>query len=197
MTSGTSETVELDDRARCPRCLLLPRVCLCADIPTIATRTRIVIVRHHLERWRSSNSGRLAHLALPNSEIVEHGGAAGLAVLPALEGAWLVFPEGEATITAPVPPPRQLVVLDATWSQARRMFRKIGGLRGLPILRLADAAMPAARLRESPAPGRVSTIEAIARALRLIEGEAAAAPLEALFALAVARARATGRNVAG
>jgi DTW domain-containing protein YfiP len=181
--------------ARCPRCLLLPRVCLCADIPVLPTRTRIVLVRHHLERWRSSNSGRLAHLALPNSEIIDHGGAGGVAVLPPLDGAWLVFPEGEPMVTAPVPPPRQLVVLDATWSQARRMYRKLAALRGLPMLRLPDAPMPAARLRESPAPGRVSTIEAIARALRLIEGDAAADALEALFALAVARSAATGRNI--
>jgi len=182
---------------RCARCLLPPWLCLCAAIPTVVTATRVVIVRHHLERWRSSNSGRLAHLALPNSEIVEHGGLGGVAVLPPLDGAWLVFPEGEARHEAPVPPPRQLVVLDATWSQARRMFRKLAQLRGLPILRLPDAAMPVARLRASPAPGRVSTIEAIARALRLIEGDAAAAPLEALFAVAVARAAATGRNVTG
>jgi DTW domain-containing protein YfiP len=181
---------------RCPRCLLLLRVCLCAAIPTVVTRTRIVIVRHHLERWRSSNSGRLAHLALPNSEIVEHGGRS-VAALPPLDGAWLVFPEGEPVTAAPVPPPRQLVVLDATWSQARRMYRKLAALRGLPILRLPDAPMPAARLRESPAPGRVSTLEAIARALRLVEGDAAAEPLEALFALAVARAASTGRNLSG
>jgi DTW domain-containing protein YfiP len=186
-----------EEHTKCPRCLLQRRVCLCAAIPTVMTRTRIVIVRHHLERWRSSNSGRLAHLALPNSEIVDHGGRDGLAVLPPLKDAWLLFPEGEPRLTAPSPPPGQLVVLDATWSQARRMFRKLSGLRGLPLLRLPDIAVPAARLRESPAPGRVSTIEAIASALRLLEGEAAAAPLEALFAVAVNRAAATGRNVSG
>ncbi len=52
---------------RCPRCLLQQRVCLCAEIPTVATQTRVVIVRHHTEQHRSSNTGRLAHLALPNS----------------------------------------------------------------------------------------------------------------------------------
>jgi len=180
---------------RCPRCLFQRRVCLCAEIPTLETQTRIVIVRHHLERWRSSNSGRLAHLALTNSVIVDHGGEGGPAVLPPLEGAWLVYPEGEPRVVAPVPPPRQLVFLDATWSQARRMFRKLDALRGVPILRLPEAPMPAARLRESPGEGRVSTIEAIARALRLVEGEAPAAALEALFALAVQRAAATGRNL--
>jgi DTW domain-containing protein YfiP len=181
----------------CPRCLLQRRVCLCAAIPTVMTRTRVVIIRHHLERWRSSNSGRLAHYALPNSEIIDHGGAGGLAVLPPLTGAWLLFPEGAPTLAPPAPPPAQLVVLDATWSQARRMFRKLAGLRGLPLLRLPDAPVPTARLRESPAPGRVSTIEAIASALRLLEGDAVAAPLEALFAVAVTRAAATGRNVSG
>jgi len=170
--------------------------CLCAELPALATRTRIVIVRHHLERWRSSNTGRLAHLALTNSVIVEHGGELGSAVLPPLDGAYLVFPEGEPRDTPPDPPPAQLVVLDATWSQARRMYRKLDALRGLPLWRLPDAAMPAARLREAPSPGRVSTIEAIARALRMCESDTVATRLEQLFQLAVARARDTGRAIA-
>src|SRR5688572_13364774 len=169
---------------RCSRCLL--QHCLCAEIPTITTQTRVVIVRHHLEAFRASNTGRLAHFALPNSEIVEHGAARGSAVLPPLDGAWLLYPEGPERVSARGSalidtPPKTLVVLDATWSQSRRMFRKLAALRGLPILRLPDAPMPSARLRESPAPGRVSTIEAIARALRMLEGDAIGAPLEQLF----------------
>lgn len=186
---------------RCERCLFQRRVCLCAEIPTVETRTRVVIVRHHLERFRSSNSGRLAHYALPNSVLVEHGGADGMAKLPPLDGAWLLYPvpqlEEEAAVAEPREVPRQLVVLDATWSQARRMYRKLGVLRGLPIMRLPEEPVPAARLRESPAPGLVSTIEAIARALRMLEGEDVAAPLEELFRLAVARAEAMGRSHPG
>lgn len=160
-------------------------------------RTRVVIVRHFLERHRSSNTGRLAALALADCEIVEHGGPRavdGPTRLPALDGAWLVFPEGKPTTVRPEPPPRQLVVLDATWSQARRMYRKIDALRGLPTLHLPVAPMPATRLREAPGPGRVSTIEAIARALRLVEGDEVAEPLERLFTVAVERARASGRR---
>jgi DTW domain-containing protein YfiP len=181
---------------RCERCLLQQRVCLCAAIPEVPTRTRVVIVRHHTERMRSSNSGRLAHLALPNSVIVEHGGLGGLARLPPLDGAWLVFPEGQPRDRIEGEPPRQLVILDATWSQARRMFRKLEALRELPLLRLpaGEGELPA-RLRESPSPDRVSTIEAIARALRLVEGDEVARPLEDLFAVAVARAAMTGRKL--
>jgi DTW domain-containing protein YfiP len=176
---------------KCPRCLF--EQCLCADVPTISTQTRIVIVRHHLEQHRSSNTARLAHYALPNSIIVDHGGFGGPAQLPDLSGAWLLYPLGEAMVEPPVQLPKQLIVLDATWSQARRMYRKLPAIRGLPILRLPDAPMTSARLRESPGPGQVSTIEAIARALRLLEGDEKAAPLERLFDVAVERARATGR----
>jgi len=173
----------------CPRCLF--RDCLCAEIPTVTTATRVVIVRHHLERHRSSNSGRLAHLALANSVVVDYPDGE----LPPLVDAALVFPVGAPTPERPEPPPAQLVVLDATWAQARRMYRKLDALRGLPVVHLPVAAMPAARLREAPAPGRVSTIEAIARALRLVEGDHVAAPLEQLFAAAVAHAARAGRRV--
>ncbi|HEY5921282.1 MAG TPA: DTW domain-containing protein, partial [Kofleriaceae bacterium] len=113
----------------------------------------------------------------------------------ATDGAWLLFPEGAPIHTVPGPVPKRLIVLDATWSQARRMYRKLDVLRGLPLLRLPDEEMPRARLRESPGPGRVSTIEAIARALRLLEGDEAAIALEDLFAVAVRRAQSTGRSV--
>ncbi len=134
-------------------------------------------------------------MALPNSVLVDHGASGEPTRLPPLEGAWLLFPAGEPTIARPQSPPKQLIVLDATWSQARRMYRKIDALRGLPILRLPDAPVPLARLRSSPGPGRVSTIEAIAGALRLLEGDEVVAPLDRLFAVAVARAHASGRNV--
>jgi DTW domain-containing protein YfiP len=172
----------------CERCLY--QRCLCAEVPTIVTRTRVVIVRHHRELHRSSNTGRLAHLALPNSVIVEHGTPGGSTQLPPLDGAWVLYPGGGEV---PREPPKQLVVLDATWSQARRMFRKLDALRGLPILQLPAGPMAASRLREAPGPGMVSTIEAIARALEVLEG--VGGELEQLFQVAVQRAAATGRRL--
>ena len=160
----------------------------------MATRTRVVIVRHHREKYRSSNSGRLAHLALPNSEIVEHGGLGAAARAAGPRRCVAGVSRGRADDRARrQPPPRQLVVLDATWSQARRMYRKLDAAAraaDAAAARRADAGGAAARCR--PAPGRVSTIEAIARALRLLEGDEVAAPLERLFAVAVERARCDG-----
>lgn len=181
---------------RCPRCLLLERRCLCAEIPQLHTRTEIVILRHVGERWRSSNTGRIAALALAGSRLVDHGErdvAIDEAALGIGPGTWLVFPEGPPRRTAPEPAPERLIFLDATWQQAKRMRQRLAPLRGLPILSLAVDEVPVERLRASPGGGRVSTIEAIARALRLVEGEEAAAALERLFAIHVERAQASGR----
>jgi DTW domain len=100
--AGENETGENDDAGeagdadRCERCLLRRRWCLCAEVPRVLTRTRIVIVRHYREVTRSSNSGRLAGLALPNCEIVDHG-APGTPPT-AIDGrdAQLLFPGGAA-----------------------------------------------------------------------------------------------------
>ena len=176
---------------KCPRCLF--RDCLCAEIPTLTTRTRVILLRHTDERTRSSNTGRLAHLALPNSEIIDYPNAGPIPSF-ADAGAALVFPGGPPLAT----PPRAIIVLDGTWAQARRMYRKLPALRGIPLLALPATMVPAAaRFREAPSPAQVSTIEAIAAALSLLEvpGDGASAALLHLFAVACGRAAASGRRV--
>ena len=195
----------MDQPHHCARCALPKLACVCSLLPAIANRTRVTIVRHHSERYRSSNTGRLAGLALANCEVLDYGApnsdreitdrhASQAIDLQPLAGAMLLFPTGDVRTCAPAPLPSQLIVLDATWSQARRMWQKLQVLRGLPTLRLPELAVAAPRMRKSPGQGHVSTIEAIAAALRLLEGDNIAAPLEDLFANAVDRMRAIGRN---
>jgi DTW domain-containing protein YfiP len=179
---------------KCPRCLFREEHCLCRDIPRLTTRTRVTLLRHHSERYRASNSGRLAHLALEGSQLRDMFGPDREAVdLPIGEGAWIVFPEGEPWSAPPAPRPQQLIFLDATWQQARRMRQRITALRGLPVLALATTG-GAARMRRAPRPELVSRIEAVAAALRLVEGGDAPDALERLFATAVARMGRTGRG---
>jgi DTW domain-containing protein len=180
--------------SRCPRCLHLPQWCLCDEVPTVQTRTRVILVRHYREVTRSSNSGRLAALALPNSELLDHGAPGTPATLldaAMLEGAALLFPGGEPLSAAN--PPAKLIVLDATWSQARRMRRKVRGLERIRTVSIPSAPTDRPRMRASPGEGKVSTIEAIAYALGELEGEAVRDPLLTLFEVAVARSRASGR----
>ena len=68
--------------ARCRRCRMHEVLCLCALIPRIETRTRLVLVIHRYEERKPTNSGQLAALCLPNSEVLRarRGRRAGAAV---------------------------------------------------------------------------------------------------------------------
>jgi DTW domain-containing protein YfiP len=167
--------------ARCGLCRLAD--CLCALVPRVETRTRVLIVRHVLERRKPSNSARLAALALPACTIVDYPPA------PALDdpGAVLLYPDGGG---AAPPGVSTLVVLDGSWPQTRRMAQRIPALRRLPRLSLPAPPAPVERMRRPPRPGHLATLEAIARALELLEGPEVARPLDDLFAEAVFRSRA-------
>lgn len=154
----------------------------------MVTRTRFVVLQHAHEVKKQSNTARMAALALRSCE-VRLFGAEGVALQAddlSEPGTWLLFPsDGPA---APPPKPcsvARLVVLDGSWSQARRMLQRIAQLRGLPRLSLTPAAGRAS-LRTAP-PGGMSTLEAIARAVELLEGPSLAAPLDRLHGAMVQR----------
>ena len=50
---------------RCVRCWLRVDFCICPGIVPTQTRTQLVLIRHWREARKSSNTGRIAGLALP------------------------------------------------------------------------------------------------------------------------------------
>jgi DTW domain-containing protein YfiP len=181
---------------RCARCSLHDSACICGEVPVVATRTRILIVRHAAETAKPSNSGRLAALALSNSALCNYGARDTPFDATPLRAprTWVLFGDGDSTSTPAGDPPAQLVVLDGTWTQARRMYQRIDALRGLPQLALPALAASPDQLRTPPRPGALSTIQAIARAVELLEGPDVAAPLDELYRLMIERSRATARR---
>ncbi|MEK7469106.1 MAG: tRNA-uridine aminocarboxypropyltransferase [Planctomycetota bacterium] len=172
---------------RCDRCLLDADKCVCAEVERIATRTRFVIIRHTIETRRRSNSARIAALALPNCEVIEHGEEeGGRTEVSTGPGTWLLYPGGAAPDPG-APIPKRLIVLDGSWRQARRMLIRLPELHKLPRLSLPPPAPSTARLRTPPSPEGMATLEAIAHAVEFLEGAAAARPLYRLWAQFVAR----------
>ena len=167
---------EYRKHARCPVCRLTPLLCVCATLPTIDLPVRVLLIQHHKERDKQSNTGRLAHRMLANSELVYFGSRdtpfdeellrqpeTDYFVLHPLPGAVPLAPGG----LDPAPGRRAtLVVLDGTWRQARRMTSRVPGIAGLPFVTLPDDGRTPYQPRRAPAPGHYSTIDAIANALR-------------------------------
>lgn len=157
-------------------------------MPRVETRTRIVLLRHAAERWKPSSTARLAALAMPNLVVVDYGlpGApVELGRLPTADAAWLLFPDGPAPPPG-APLPVTLVVVDGTWQQARRMAQRLAPLH-LPRLRLPAPPGPRPRLRHAHRDDGMTTLEAIAHAMGVLEGDAVRRPLLALHDLHVQR----------
>lgn len=178
---------------RCPRCRFPSPGCLCAALPRLRTGIEFVFVRHASERTRLTNTGHWAALALEGSAVVEQGvPGAPLDLAPlAVEGGVALFPG------PPSPPPRvrprRIVVPDGTWAQARRIMQRVPALRTLPRLALAPSPF-APRLRRPTVAGGMSTLEAVAAALRALGEAEAASRLDALLEAGIALVARLGRR---
>lgn len=165
-------------RPRCYRCLRPQPLCHCADLPTVATRTRVVILQHPHERTHPFGTARLVRLMLPNSEVhVPWAGFTGtLEYRPDVPADTVVlYPRDDAPLLETLPReqlPSTLLAIDGTWAHARRLYRENPWLAGLRHVRLAPATPSRYRIRKEPRPDYVSTLEAIVEALRVLEPDA-------------------------
>lgn len=174
---------------RCKRCWIRQEHCICAEVPVLPTRVRVLLVRHHWEARKSTGTARVAALALPNLTLVDFTDdpEASNAALPTLDSAqdWVLYPDDAAQV--PQAPPRTLVVVDGTWRQTRKMLKKLPKLDGLPRLKLGGAPPKALRLRGTSLEEGRSTLEALADALAVLGEADAAVGLHALHTRFVER----------
>ena len=185
MRSHTLESLP----GRCKRCWIREEYCLCPYLPEVHSKTELVLVRHTREAWKSTGTARIAALALPELKLVDYGEdwePAAKELAPLLDGAALLFPF-DSESTAAVPPVKRLIALDGTWRQARRMVKRLPGLLALPRLALPPKEEVVLRLRSSPRLEDRSTLEALADALQVLEGDDVAEPLHRAHALMVER----------
>ncbi len=183
MTVGDSTVFNVVRQAhaappRCEACGLRRPACLCGEILPRRTRTQVVLITHRAERRKSTNTGRLVALALLGAEVRVRGDRGPIARPPLPEGRrLLLFPHPEArelTADDGRGPPIVLLVPDGTWNQARRIHRRDPDAGDAEPVRLLPGAPSRYGLRRAPREGTVSTLEAVARALAVLEpdGEA-------------------------
>ncbi|MCU0862193.1 MAG: DTW domain-containing protein [Planctomycetes bacterium] len=164
-----------EPKQRCYRCLRPLPMCYCAQLPSVPTRTRIVILQHPHERTHPFGTARLARLCLPNATVhVPWAGFTGTleqrVEVPA--DAAVLYPHPDAPLLQDLPPERRpstLIAIDGTWAHAKRLYRENVWLHGMQHVRLDPSAPSRYRIRKEPRPDYVSTLEAILEALRMLE----------------------------
>ncbi|MBV4490458.1 tRNA-uridine aminocarboxypropyltransferase [Pseudomonas oryzicola] len=178
-------------RPRCERCQRPLDHCLCPLIPTLDSRTRVILLQHPSETTHALNTARLAALGLTNAELRVGEVFDELHALLATPGyrPALLFPGDEAQVLAPYDQaqgePLLLIVPDGTWRKARKLLYLNPLLEALPRVTLGAVAPSRYRLRKAPEAGALSTIEAVVGALNALEQpacfDALLAPFEALI----------------
>ncbi|WP_349974632.1 DTW domain-containing protein [Pseudomonas sp. WHRI 8519] len=178
-------------RPRCERCQRPLDHCLCPLIPSLDSRTRVVLLQHPSETSHALNTARLAALGLVNAELRVGEVFEDLSDLLSAPGyrPVLLFPGEQAQVLAAYGDaegrPLMLIVPDGTWRKARKLLYLNPLLEALPRVTLAQVSPSRYRLRKAPEPGAVSTIEAVVQALNVLEQpacfDALLRPFEALI----------------
>ena len=162
-------------RELCLRCRRPKRACWCPHLRPVESATRACILQHLGERRTAIGTARMAHLSLPNSEL--HLGVCfedhqRVRELAATAGTALLFPcEGAIDPAALAAcPPTTVIVVDGTWSQARKVVKRNPFLQALPRLAFRPERPSNYRIRAEPTVECVSTIEALVHLLGALEG---------------------------
>ncbi len=170
-------------REMCYRCGWPKSLCWCPSIQPMATRTKFVFLMHPKEyRYAKAGTGRLTHLCLAESELhqgvgFDHHEAVQTLIHDPRNFCTLLYPgENAHDLSADGLRPdelggRRLVVLllDGTWSEARKMLRLSPSLQQLLRIMFTPAAPSRFVIKQQPQAGCLSTLEATHEVLIALE----------------------------
>lgn len=178
---------------RCQNCLLPQQHCLCATIKPQRANSRFCLIMFGAEPLKPSNTGRLIADILPDTQaFIWSRTEVDPALLDAINDPsrqpYVVFPASYADPERPVfsrlptgGKPPLFIMLDGTWSEARKMFRKSPYLNALPVFSLNVLAASGYQLREASRPEQHCTAEVAIALLQQAGDEQAAQGLDQHF----------------
>jgi len=181
-------------RPRCAGCRLPPTHCACALRPRVATHAGVCLLMAPFEALKPSNTGWLVADVVPDTQAFAWSRTHVDTALTALldDPRWqpvLVFPgefaaPGRVVGELPGGPSASgrrplFVLLDGTWAEARKAFRKSPFLDRLPVLSLDPAQLSRYRLRRAWHAHHLCTAEIAALCLAMAGDVHAAGALEA------------------
>ena len=179
-------------KERCAGCRLVPSHCMCAFRASVPTRAGMCLVMAEFEALKPSNTGWLIADVVSDTHAFAwsrtHVDPALLALLD--DPQWqpvVVFPaefappERVVTELAPDASARRplFILLDGTWSEARKAFRKSPYLDRFPVLSLDPEQLSRYRLRRAWHEHHFCTSEVAALCLAMAGDVHAARLLEA------------------
>lgn len=180
---------------RCTSCMLLPYLCICSLKKTVTTNSAFLLLMYDDEILKPSNTGRLIADLIPDTFAFIWSRTQPDPQLLALlaDPQWqpiVIFPEEYST------PERILskyksekgskrplfILLDASWAQAKKMFRKSPYLDSFPVLSFSPESISNYLLRKAVKSNQLATAEVAGRVLDFIGESENAEVMDLLFA---------------
>lgn len=196
----TKDPILRNYEGRCSQCYMRLEMCICKLIPSINNQTLVSVIMHHRESYKTTNTARLACMALNNSRILLRGLKEEPLDLKNIhdneyQSVLLTLNERSELLTSQLvksfKKKIQLIVPDGNWRQANKMGNREKFLQNIPWVKLAPGLKSCYQLRREHHPEGLSTLEAIARALSVIETPEIEDQLMTFFKIMVARTIAT------
>lgn len=182
----------------CYRCRMHTHLCICADMPRLDLTTRLILVMHYREIKKQTSTAVLALNTLANSEYRLHGLKHQELKLNDLDDPTrrllVLYPDPNAVTLSPSilksdERPVSLLIPDGSWRQVARMRHRLLSLPYAETVKLPPGPPSQWTIRKTTHSDHLSTYEAIARALGIIESPPAQHQMETIFRLMVQRTR--------
>ena len=154
-------------------------LCICAALPTVQTRVQPLWLMHYREAYQTTNTGFLIEACVPTTErLLYQPGPDSIDLAPVLAGrerVAILFPGPDSSPLGPElldgVGELTLVIPDGTWRAASRMVRRDPVLSALPRVTLPPGPPTIYTLRRASRQAGLSTFEAFAQAMALLEGD--------------------------
>jgi DTW domain-containing protein YfiP len=164
-------------RPLCNNCQFALNTCLCGAITTVKNHVNIIILQHPSEQKIAKNTAKLLNLSLTNCQIIigeNNDDFAQLKALP-INTTALLYPNEQAvylddsSALNTLQPITHLVVIDGTWKKAYKILQLCTLLKQFKTVSFKQLPKNRYAIRKAPRADSLSTLEAVAHSLFLIE----------------------------
>ena len=176
---------------RCPNCRINNFFCVCSYLSTFEIKSNVSLIVHVSELKLTSNTAQFVEKLLPNQaqifirgRVNDHFSAD--PVLARSGRPLFLFPdeyslELNEDFKEKYPGPYNLIVPDGNWNQAKQVKKRESKFDDIPTVRLPPGPVAEYKLRKAPRPNWVSTYEAVAYALGILEHKSSEEHLMSFF----------------
>lgn len=171
-------------RVMCKTCAQPNFSCYCEHVNKFNSKIKFIILIHPIEAKRRIATGRMSHLCLENSELIEgqdysYNDRVNEILDNPINQPFILYPGRQSLDISnsqqtffekgknPV-----LFVIDGTWATARKTMRLSQNLKSIQRICFTPPGPSQFRVRKQPAPNCYSTIEAIHHSIELLGAQA-------------------------